>query len=650
MAETAGARPGVVRFGVFEADFRTGELRKQGVRIKLQEKPFQLLAALVERPGELVTRDELRRRLWGDQTFVDFERGLNIAITKLRTGLGDSAESPRFIETLPRRGYRFVAPIVVADDGGSISRPERSPAGHHERVESKTPALRAGFGSEAPKHRAIRWVMRRRPVLAGTLGIVAVATAAFAVLGVGAKRTARGPLRVESLAVLPIENLSGGPEQEYLADAVTDALISELGKINTLRVISRTSIIPYKGAKKSLPDIGRELRVDAIVEGSVVRSGNQVRVKAQLLDAASDRQLWAHAFERDVRDVTLYADIAEAIGREIHAKIDGFAAGPAARRVDPEAWALYVRGRYLWARGGADNLEKARGYFQQAIDRQSDYAAAYAGLADTYMQLAENEVLHPREAIPKAKYAARRALDLDGSLAEAYTSLGGLACTFEADWSGAEREYTHALEINPSYAIAHQWWGQTLAGLGRLEEAAAEIRRALEIDPVSLRANNAAASVLYLARRYPQSIEQYKKTLELDANYVPAVTGLGRVYTALGQKQLALATLEHAAAISNRASPSLAALGHAYAVFGRTDQALKVLAELRRRQSDAYVSPVDFAIVYLGLRDKDSAFTELQRAAEGHLSSLSSLRASPEYDPLRDDPRFTDLLHRVNLD
>lgn len=621
--------PSDVRFGVFQADFRAGELRKQGVSVKLQERPFQLLEALTERPGEVVTRDELRRRLWGNQTFVDFERSLNIAVTKLRAALGDSAESPRFIETLPRRGYRFIAPVTVGTITPTISDADQSVATRH-----------ALFGAG------------RRPILIGALSVVAVTIAVVVVIGVATDRALSSPPRIESLAVLPLENLSGDPDQEYLSDGVTDALITELGKIVPRHVISRTSVLRYKGARQSLPDIGRELRVDAVVEGSVVRAGNRIRIAAQLVHAASDRHLWAQVFERDVHDVvTLYGEVAGAIAREIQAEINRpSAAAGRAQPVNPEAWDLYVRGRYFWARGGADNLKKARDYFQQAIDKQSDYAMAYAGLADTYLLLADGGFLSPVNAIAKAKQAALRALELDDSLAEAHTSLAGIACTFEADWRGAEQAYKRALQINPSYAIAHQWWGTTLAGLGRHAEAEEESLRALEIDPVSLRAGTGAGKVLYWARRYTDAIERFKKTLELDQNYAPAVIGLGRAYVALHRKEQALAELERAAVITNRTPPSLGPLGYAYGVFGYRDKAVAILAELEALSAHSYVSPVNYALVYLGLRDVDRAFRELHRAADQQLSSLSSLRSSVEYDPLRADARFVDLLHRVNLD
>ena len=642
----------VVQFGTFRADFRTGELRRQGVQIKLQGKPLQLLAVFVQHPGELVTRDELRRTLWGDQTFVDFERSLNIAITKLRAALGDSADNPRFVETLPRRGYRFIAPLTVGTEQQTI--PASSGTGEMQAQSSQAkpeaPPAMSEAGPGAAEQRPVRRPSRRRALMIGALSVPAVAAAVFAGIWVAEQRGTGGPPRVESLAVLPLENLSGDADQEFLADAVTDALITELGKIDAVRVVSRTSIVRYKGVRKALPDIGRELRVDAVVEGSVVRSGNRIRITAQLVHAASDRHLWAQAFERDMHDVlALYTDVSEAIAKEIHAKIDRSATGVRTRAVDPEAWELYSRGRYFWARVSADNLEKAREYFQQAIDKQADFAMAYAGLADAYLLLAYNRVLSPLEAIPRARAAALKALELDDSLADAHTSLAGIACTFDADWSAAERGYRRAFEVNPNHATAHQWWGMTLAGLGRHAEAAAEIRRALEIDPVSLRVGKAAGTILYLARRYAEAIEQYKKTLELDPNYAPALIELGRVYTVLGQKTQALPELERAAQVSNRSSSSLAALGYAYGVFGSRDRALNILSELRGRSTHAYVSPEDYAIVYLGLRDDDRVFQELSRAADQRLSSLYTLKTAPEFDPIRTDPRFADLLRRVHL-
>ncbi len=641
---------GVVQFGTFRADFRTGELRKQGVQIKLQGKPLQLLAVLVQHPGELVTRDELRRTLWGDQTFVDFERSLNIAITKLRAALGDSADNPRFVETLPRRGYRFIAPLTVGTEQQTTPASSGTGEMQAQSPQAKPEAPPAMSEARPGGQRPVRRPNRRRALVIGALSVAAAATAAFAGIWVAEQRGTGGPPRVESLAVLPLENLSGDADQEFLADAVTDALITELGKIDAVRVVSRTSIIRYKGVRKALPDIGRELRVDAVVEGSVVRSGNRIRITAQLVHAASDRHLWAQAFERDMHDVlALYTDVSEAIAKEIHAKIDRSATGVRTRAVDPEAWELYTRGRYFWARVSAANLEKAREYFQQAIDKQADFAMAYAGLADAYLLLAYNRVLSPLEAIPRARAAALKALELDDSLADAHVSLAGIACTFDADWSAAERGYRRAFEVNPNHATAHQWWGMTLAGLGRHSEAASEIRRALEIDPVSLRVGKAAGTILHLARRHAEAIEQYKKTLELDPNYAPALIELGRVYTVLGRKTQALPELERAAQASNRSSSSLAALGYAYGVFGSRDRALNILSELRDQSTHAYVSPEDYASVYLGLRDDDRVFQELSRAADQRLSSLYTLKTASEFDPIRTDPRFADLLRRVHL-
>jgi TolB-like protein/DNA-binding winged helix-turn-helix (wHTH) protein len=642
----------VVQFGTFQADFRTGELRRQGVQIRLQDKPLQLLAALVECPGQLVTRDELRRRLWGEETFVDFERSLNIAVTKLRTALGDSADSPRFVETLPRHGYRFIAPVTVGIGHERAPASNDTGAAHAQSLptQTETPPASSEPGRGAAEQGPLRRPSHRRTLLIGALSAAVVAVAVFAGIWVAGQRGTGGPPRVGSLAILPLENLSGDADQEFLADAITDALITELGKIDTVRVTSRTSIVRYKGVRKTLPDIGRELGVDAVVEGSVVRSGNRIRITAQLVHAASDRHLWARAFERDMHDVlALYTDVSEAIAKEIHAKIDRAATGVRTRAVDPEAWELYTRGRYFWARVSADNLEKAREYFQQAIDKQADFAMAYAGLADAYLLLANNRVLSPLEAIPRARAAALKALELDDSLADAHTSLAGIACTFDADWPAAERGYRRAFEVNPNYATAHQWWGMTLAGLGRHTEAAEEIQRALEIDPVSLRVGKAAGTILYLARRYGEAIEQYKKTLELDQNYAPALIELGRVYTVLGQKAKAFPELERAALVSNRSSSSLAALGYGYGVFGSKDRALAILAELRDRSTHAYVSPEDYAIVYLGIRDDDRVFQELARAADQRLSSLYTLKTAPEFDPIRSDPRFADLLRRVHL-
>jgi serine/threonine protein kinase/tetratricopeptide (TPR) repeat protein len=488
----------------------------------------------------------------------------------------------------------------------------------------------------------------RRRLLISVIAITAFAVLAF-ILSIGGRkdgaRDSSNGFHPKSIAVLPLENLSGDSE-EYLADGMTDALITQLGTLNAQRVISRTSVMGYKGTKKSLPEIARELRADAVVEGAVVQSGNRVRVTAQLLDALSDRLLWSKSFDRDIPDIlTLQDDVAAAIAREIQATMNPRQPRP----VDPEAWALYLKGRYFWAKRGDDDLKKGLEYFQQAIRKDPNFALAYAGLADSYLFLAIGDVLPPIEMVPKATESALKALQLDEVLAEAHTSLAGIKCTYEGDWAGAESEYKRAFDINPNYALAHQWWASTLAGIGRQAEAAAEIKRAQEIDPLSLPVNVAAGRIFYLARQYPEALEQYKKTLELDPNFAPAHIGLGRVYGQLGMKERALAELETGATLFRRRPSSLGELGYAYGVFGYRDRALKILAELEDPSRHTRAEPVSLGKLYLGLGDYNQAFRWLRLALDQQTSSLSELRVAPEFDPVRSDPRFNELLRRARL-
>jgi TolB-like protein/DNA-binding winged helix-turn-helix (wHTH) protein/Tfp pilus assembly protein PilF len=625
-------------FGIFEVDVKARELRKQGLRVKLQEKPFQLLAALLERPGEVVTREDLRKKLWGEQTFVDFERSLNIAITKLRAAICDSAGSPRFIETLPRRGYRFIAPVTA----GAVERSTESllqPAPTND-VPQPRPASNAAY---------LKQIVFHRSFLIAVLSLTALTAISFALNISGLKDRAFGksaPFHPGSIAVLPLENYSGDSEQEYLADGITDALITDLGTLSTLRVISRTSMMAYKGTRKSLPEIARELKADAIVEGAVMHFGDHVRITAQLLDAHSDRHLWAKAFERDDHDVlALQNDLAAGIAAEIQRTVNP----RQPRLVDPEVWTLCLKGRYFWAKKTVDDLKKGLQYFQQAIDKDPQYAPAYAGLADSYLFLAFAGVPPKSEMVAKARDAASKALQLDEELAEAHTSIAAIKCTFEGDWAGAEREYRRSIDLNPNYAIAHQWWASTLAAVGRQAEALAEIKRAKEIDPLSLQISTTAGLILYYGRQYPQATEQYKQVLELDPNFALAHTRLGEVYMAQGMKEQALGELEAGVSLSSRQPGSLAALGYAYGVFGNRKAALKILAELENRSDSSNQQELNRGMLYLGLRDYDQALRLFQLAKEHKTAALGNLRTDPEFDPVRSDPRFIELLRRIQL-
>ena len=621
------------QFGVFELDLKAGELRKQGVKVKLQEQPFQVLATLLEHAGEVVTKDELRQRIWAADTFVDFDHGLHSAIGRLREALGDSSESPRFIETLARRGYRFVAPVKV------IGNATESGVAEWKRL-------------PAPRDRL--WTFGRN-VLAGLLG-GALLLGVFLSLNVGGFRRwlqRESNPAIKSLVVLPLENLSADPAQEYFADGMTDALITDLSKISALRVISRTSAMQYKGTKKRLPQIARELNVDGVVEGSVMRSGNRVRITAQLLQAGTDQHLWAETYERDLGDVLkLQSEVAQTIAQQVRIQLTpqqkaqlGSALG-----VNPEAYEAYLRGRYFWNQRTDGSLWKSLELFQHAIDIDPNSALPYAGLADAYLVLDSwtLEAAPPIELSPKARAAVDKALQLDPTLAEARTVLAGVKHA-DWDWSGAGVEYRRAIELNPNYAHAHHWYSQYLCELGRFDEGVAEADRAHALDPLNLMLGIDVGMRLYWARRYREAIAPIRKTLELDPNFRVARRFLGQVYEQNGMYEAAIAELRQAAKLSENNPIDLGALGHVYAVSGHRREALQILEELRQHSAKRYVSGYEFALIYAGLGKLEKAFQWLDKAFQEHSTWMLHLRVDPRLDPLRSDPRFQDLLRRVGL-
>ena len=443
---------GRLRFGVFEVDVRAGELRKHGLRIRLQEQPFQLLAMLLEHPGQVVTREELQKKLWPADTFVDFDHGLNKAVNKIRDALGDSAESPRFVETVARRGYRFLAEVKAAETAPG-NNPDVAPTPIHAAETRDGPD--SAVTPVAPKNRvpSIAWKLAAFVLLP------------LIVLFIGWKLHSRNyPASVvHSLAVLPLESLSNDASQDYFADGMTDELISDLGQISALRVISRTSVMAYKHARKPLSQIARELNVDVIVEGTVLRSGDRVRITAQLIDATADKHLWSQSYEGELKDtLALQNQVAQAIADQIRIKLNPQeqAALKIARVVNPEAYESYLKGRYFWNKRTPDSLKVALAYFDQAIDEDPNYAQAYSGLADTYALLGDWQyaVMTPKEAFPKAKNAAIKALELDSTLSEAHNSLAFCFDAFDWDLESAGKEFQRSIELNPGYATAHHWY------------------------------------------------------------------------------------------------------------------------------------------------------------------------------------------------
>jgi TolB-like protein/DNA-binding winged helix-turn-helix (wHTH) protein/Flp pilus assembly protein TadD len=626
-----------LRFGAFEVDLRAGELRKNGLKVRLQDQPFQVLAMLLERPGETVTRDELRDRLWTAETFVDFDHGVNKAVNRIREALGDSATSPRFVETVARRGYRFVADVVAVDAvrrtsavGAPVSAgtPDDAPA-------SPEPASR-------PRRRVgMRWA-------AAGLALVLVPLAAIWALRV---RAPQRPL-IRSLAVLPLENLSGDAAQEYFADGMTDQLIATLGPLRALRVISRTSVMPYKRARKPLPQIARELDVDALVEGTVLRTGGRVRITAHLIDGRDDKHLWSGTYDGELREaLTLQDRVARAIADEVRINLD--AAGRAAlthgRAVDPEALDAYLNGRFFWNRRTGPDLEKAVEHFKRATERDPSYAQAWSGLADTYALLGDWEygVLPSREALPRAKAAATRALELDDQLGEAHTSLAFCLDTFDWDFTSADKEFRRAIDLNPGYATAHHWYAWHLSLAGRNDAAIEEMGKARQLDPRSSIINAELAELLLIARRTDASIEQSRRAIEMDPAFPLAHNQLGVAYLQRRLFDDAIAELSQAVRLSAGSPTCNANLARAFAAAGRRDDARRLLHGLEEGARPGYSNAPEIAAVHAALGEADEAMTWLEKSYEGRFNPSVLLR--PGFDSLRSDRRFQALERRIGL-
>jgi TolB-like protein/DNA-binding winged helix-turn-helix (wHTH) protein/Flp pilus assembly protein TadD len=629
-----------LRFGVFEVDLRAGELRKHGVRLRVQEQPFQVLAMLLERPGQTVTREELRNRLWTAETFVDFDHGVNKAVNRIRDLLGDSATSPRFVETVPRRGYRFIAEVAVVE-GAQIARPDAR-TGDLVPVED---APVAPVSARPSPGRLRRWYPR-------TISGVALALASIVIVVWAVQSRVPRPAPIRSLAVLPLENLSGDTSQEYFADGMTDELIATLGQISALRVISRTSVMPYKRARKPLSQIARELNVDAVIEGTVLRSGGQVRITAQLIEARGDTHVWSETYDGDLRDtLTLQNNVARAIAEHIRVTLNPQeqATLKQAKVVDPQAYEAYLKGRYFWNKRTGDDLQKAVEYFRLAIERDPNYAQAYSGLADTYALLGDWEygVLAPREALPQAKAAAVKALQLDNTLGEAHTSLAFCLDVFDWDLASADREFRRAIELNPGYATAHHWYAWHLSLLGRNDDAIAEMKKALNLDPVSLIINADLAELLLIAHFTDESIQQSRKTIEMDAHFPLAHDQLAVAYLQRNRIDEAVSELQRAVQLSTGSPTCTANLARAFAVSGRRTEAIQLLGDLKKRSRVSYSNASEIAVVYAALGDNDQAMTWLEKGYEERFNPSVLLR--PGFDPLRADARFQDLERRVGL-
>lgn len=646
-----------IRFGAFEVDAQGRELRHNGERVKLQDKPFQILMLLLAEPRKLVTREELRRSLWPADTFVDFEAGLNTAIRKLRDALQDEAKAPQFVETVQRHGYRFIAPVELVVSGKESPEPSAGIA------PSSSAAREILAGSDARGRSEAQGGRKSRNRFGSLLAPAGMLTAAALVLLVGLnvaglrdrllrKATVR---RIQSLAVLPLENLSGDPSQEYFADGMTEALITDLGKIGAVRVISRTSAMQYKGTHKTLPQIARELNVDAVLEGAVLRSGNRVRVTTQLIEASTDRHIWAQSYERDLGDILVLQDeLARAVVNEvsIHLSPEQRSRLANARPVDPEAYEAYLKGRYEWNEWTEEHLQRSVEAFQRATQIDPGYAPAWAGLSDAYSLLALFDYLPLQIGVERSKTAALKALQLDDTLSEAHVSLAS-ARLWEWSWSAAEKELQRGISLDPNNAMAHQWYGYELSALGRFDEAIAEMQHAKRLDPLSPNKNNSLGATLYRAGRYDEALEQFREVPDPDANSEFRHRRMAAIYErkemwAESMNELVIALKyggkkELAVSVQRRFISSGYATAKQTFLWGD-------LREMQKRYENASPSvALSVAEDYALLGEQNKALEWLQKALRKDDKNLMYLKVDDRLEGLRSDPRFVEMARRIGL-
>jgi len=611
----------MVRFGTFQLDLKAHELHKAGVKVKLQDQPFRVLALLVAQAGQVVTREELRQKIWPSDVYVAFDQGLNNAVKKVRDVLGDSADNPRFIETVARQGYRFLAPVSAV------------------RQLSVEPPVRLGL----------------RTIRAAVIGL----TAASVLVALAYSTWHRSTLRIKPssgktiLAVLPFDNLNHDPDQEFFSDGLTEEMIAQLGKLNPewLSVIARGSVGKYKGRNIAVSQIGKELHADYLLQGSVRRAPDRVRITVQLIQVRDQTDLWTESYDRELRDILALQDsVARAIADQIHITLTAEEQTRLARprQVEPAAYEAYLKGRYYWNKRTAEGMQKASGYFQQAINKDPAYGAAYSGLADCNSGLTWHGFNSPAETLPKANAAALKAIEIDPQSAEAHASLG-LVLNHMLDWPGAEREFKRALQLDPHYANAHHWYGDNLSAKGRHDEALLEAKQALQLDPLNLMIGTWVGLRYYLARKYDRAIEQGRNTVELDPNFAAAHLLLGESYVQMGLYEQGLTDLEKAASLSGNSPLYLAQVGVAYASAGKKTEALRIIGQLQRVSSERYVSPYGLAQIYAALNDKEQTFKWLQTAYDDRAVWMSYLAVDPVFDRFRSDQRFQDLLRRLAL-
>jgi TolB-like protein/DNA-binding winged helix-turn-helix (wHTH) protein/tetratricopeptide (TPR) repeat protein len=629
-----------VRFGSFEADLRRGEVRRNGESIKLQEKPFQVLTLLLEQAGELVTREELRQRVWPADTFVDFDANLNTALNKLRRALSDSADNPVFIKTIPRRGYRFIAPVTPV---GLETSAQETRVVHDVPVEPAAPE----------KVRPVLRGLRMPVAVLALLGVVLLSSAVYFFRPVFSNAV-KPPSDRLHLIVLPFGQLDSKPGEDYFTDGMTDELITELAQAHPqeLGVIARTTAMQYKNTNKTIEQIGRELNVDYLLAGSVRRSNGRVRISVRLIRTRDQSPLWAESYERDTSDVlAIQREVAASVVHSLPLQLlpSRSASGSAPPAVNPAAYEDYLKGRFYWNKRTYQDLEKSLEEFRSAIEKDPNYAPAYAGLGESYVVLGDWLIMPADEVYPKAREAARKALELDKDLGNAHALQAVIAWEYDRDWKTADAEFQRALETNPGLATTHQWHAEYLSALGRQQEALAEIKRARELDPLSLIINAVVGYVLYDARRYDEAIPVLRKTLEMDPHFFPAHVYLWWVYNQKGMHDAAVDEYEKAMTGMDAKGERAASFRRAYATGGIHGAQRWILGRLTEQAAHSYVNPYHFVVIYSALGEKDKAFEWLDKAFEQHDIGVARMKIDPKLDPLRSDPRFGEYLKRLRL-
>jgi TolB-like protein/DNA-binding winged helix-turn-helix (wHTH) protein/Flp pilus assembly protein TadD len=609
-------------FGPYALDVQSGELRKFGRRMKMGEQTFQILFLLLERSGEVVSREELRAKLWADDTFVDFDHGLNSAIQRLRDCLADSAGKPRWVETLPRRGYRFV---------GQVEWSEKTDA-NGRTVETLQTESTASINRE-PWHeitRKWRWFS-----LSGCVIIVAF-VAGWLVL-----QRHRPTNAIHSLAVLPLDNLSGDSSQEYFADGITDELITKLAKYSTLRLVSRTSVMQYKGARRPLREIARALDVDGVIEGSISRIGSHVHMTLQLIRCDTDTHLWAESYDRSGTEV---ADLPGEAAHDIASRLDSALAAPSpAHSVSPEAQDAYLRGRYFLDQRAAD---KSAAYFQQAISIDPSWSQAYSGLGEALISEAVSDMMPFQEAIAKSAAAARRAIELDPQNGEPYSALGIIEGLFGWNWTDAEQNLKRGIALSPGISDAELQYANYLVAMNRTEEAVTHMRRALKLDPQSFMMNRQMGSILYFARHYDEALVHLQQAAEMEPGKLMFVTMWeSRIYESQGMRDKAV-NFDILDTADNRATAKrLRSIyeGKGWSAYWEARMTMMLAHE------NALCTQYDIAINDVRLGKPDLAFPRIKAAIDQKCWEVSWLMADPMMDGIRNDPRYNDLLRSMNL-